>query len=303
MKVTIVIPNYNGKELLKVNLPIVLEHAAGQKIIVVDDASTDGSSEMISAQFPQIEVIKRNKNEGFASAVNDGVRMANNELIFLLNHDAVPEKDFLKYLLSHFQDPKVFAVGCLERSIEEKAVVLRGRGIGSFKKGFLIHQRGETEMTDTLWVSGGSGMFRKAIWEKLGGFNRLYNPFYWEDIDLSYRAMKSGYKIMFEPRSIVVHKHHQGVIRKNFSLEEIKKIAYRNQILFVWLNITDVNYLLEHLLYLPLNIINTILTNDKAFISGFIEAWKLLPQAFKNREQNRKNFLLKDREILKNFAC
>ena len=74
----------------------------------------------------------------------------------------------------------------------------------------LVHSRGEVNKTNTLWVNGGSGAFRKSIWEDLGGFDELYNPFYWEDIDLSYRAKKAGYKIIYVPTAKVYHKVSQS---------------------------------------------------------------------------------------------
>ena len=124
-------------------------------------------------------------------------------LYILFNTDVYPDKDFLTPLLSHFKDEKVFAVGCMDKSIEGKDVVLRGRGIGVWKRGFLVHEKGEIEKSDTLWVSGGSGAFRKSIWDKLGGLNELYNPFYWEDIDLSYRAQNQDTKLHLSPRVLL----------------------------------------------------------------------------------------------------
>ncbi len=119
------------------------------------------------------------------------------------------------------------------------------------KRIFLCNAAGSLEKRNTLWVSGGSAAFRKSIWVKLTGLNTLYNPFYWEDIDISYRAQKAGYKVIFEKESIVVHDHQQGAIKTIYSDDQIKKIAYRNQFFFVWLNITDMKYICSHILWLP----------------------------------------------------
>src|SRR5581483_3486387 len=162
-------------------------------------------------------------------------------------------------LLSHFDHEGVVAVGCMDKSIEDGKTVLRGRGIGQWKKGFLIHTAGSIEGKLTLWASGGSSAFRRSYWKKLGGLYSIYNPFYWEDIDLCYRAWKSGYTIMFEPKSIVVHEHEEGAIRSQNSASKIKIIAYRNQFIFVWLNITDRNYLQNHIGMLPYLVLRSIL--------------------------------------------
>lgn len=298
MKISIIIPNYNGEELLKRNLSKVMEAVGDAEIIVVDDASFDGSMEILKSFKEKIKVIKNEKNLGFSSTVNRGVREAKREIVILLNTDVVPERGFLTPLLSHFKDDKFFAVGCMDKSIEDGKTVLRGRGIGQWKRGFLVHSRGEVDRTNTLWVSGGSGAFRKSIWEKLGGFNELYNPFYWEDIDLSYRALKSGYKIFFEPRSVVTHEHKKGAIKSSYSNFQIKTIAYRNQFIFVWKNATDLDLQFLHVFWLPYHFIKAFIRKDTAFFKGFFKAFILLPKIIKSSFGDQKLFLLKDSQVL-----
>lgn len=295
MKVSIIIPNYNGGELLKKNLPKVLAFAGNAEIIVVDDSSLDNSIEILK-EFP-VRVIRNEKNLGFALTVNKGVREASGEIVILLNTDVAPEKDFLKPLVVHFNDPEIFAVGCMDKSIEGSKTVLRGRGLGKWERGFLVHRRGEVDKTNTLWVNGGSGSFRKTIWEKLGGFNELYSPFYWEDIDLSYRALKSGYKILFEPKSIVTHDHEKGAIQTSYSPFQIKIIAYKNQIIFAWINMTDVSLYFQHILWLPYHMFKAVMRGDIAFFFGFLKAFSLLLLIISTRSKNKKIFSKKDREI------
>jgi GT2 family glycosyltransferase len=154
----------------------------------------------------------------------------------------------------------------------------------------------------TLWVSGGAGIFRKSLWEKLGGMSELYNPFYYEDIDLSYRALKAGYKLVFEPKSIVFHQSQTGSIRNNYSPYQIKSIAYRNQILFVWLNISDIPYIIEHLIYLPYHAIYALLTSDNAFIKGLLMAVFSLSRVSVQRKFNHKSWIVTDREALRKIT-
>lgn len=297
MHISIVVPNYNGEEVLKKNLPKILEAAESAEVIVVDDASVDGSLEILNGFRPKIRILRNEKNLGFSSTVNKGVKEAKGEVVVLLNTDVIPEKSFLASLLPHFKDDKVFAVGCMDKSAENNKTVLRGRGVGVWKKGFLIHSRGEVSKADTLWVSGGSGAFRKNIWEKLNGLNTLYNPFYWEDIDLSYRAVKSGYRIFFESKSVVVHEHEKGAIKKKFSSFQIKSIAYRNQFIFVWKNATDLNLQLAHLFWLPYHFAKAVIAIDPAFFSGFFSAFIMLPQIIKSSLEDQKTFVLKDSQV------
>ena len=197
MKVSIVIPNRNGALLLEKNLPFVIAAAKGGEIIVVDDASTDNSIELLQGKFPSVRVVRKTHHNGYASTVNVGVKEATGDVVVLLNTDVLPEKGFLAPLVKHFSDPSVFAVGCLEKSLEGGKTVLRGRGEAKWEKGFFIHWRGEVDKATTAWVAGGSGAFRKSIWEKLGGMDTMYDPFYWEDIDLSYRAPQVRHTIFF----------------------------------------------------------------------------------------------------------
>ena len=307
MKISVIIPNYNGENILKKNLPDVLKAVEAQdfEIIIVDDNSLDESMQFIkefAGKMPgKIKFMKNDVNKGFSPTVNRGVAMAQGEIIVLLNTDVSPHVDFLKTLLPHFKDDKVFAVGCMDESIENGQIVLRGRGIGEWKNGFLLHSAGSLDESNTLWVSGGSGAFRKSIWDKLGGLDEVYAPFYWEDIDLSYRALKSGYKLIFEKESKVRHEHEKGAIKSEYTDFQIKRISYRNQIFFVWLNITDFNLLLSHFLWLPYNITFSLVKGDLGLLLGFLFALLRLPTIVAHRTGRAKNFTLKDADIFNEF--
>ncbi len=306
MDLSVVIPNFNGKNLLEKNLPKVLDalenfREGKVEIIVVDDGSEDGSASYISSlkkTVANLVFVDNKTNLGFSSAVNNGVAKSKGDILILLNTDVLPEKDFLKPLLEHFSDDKVFAVGCMDKSREGDKIVLRGRGLGQWKRGFLVHRRGEVDKTDTLWVSGGSGAFRKSIWDKLGGLNQLYNPFYWEDIDLSYRALKSGYRVMFEPLSIVLHEHDKGAIKSKYSPKQVKRIAYRNQFIFAWENATDYSLQFSHFFWLPYHFIKSIYSRDFEFIAGFFSALILLPKVIKSSLKAQKYFVKTDKEVI-----
>jgi GT2 family glycosyltransferase len=286
MDISIVIPNYNGEQLLRKNLPNTImalslylsKHNARGEIIIVDDNSFDKSvavvkSVKISDDKVNIKLLLNYKNLGFSSTVNKGVADAKGQIVVLLNSDVVPDENFLDPLIRNFDSDQVFAVACMEKSLENGETILRGRGTGVWKKGFLMHQKGNVDKSKlTLWASGGSSAFKKDIWDKLGGLYSIYDPFYWEDIDLSYRAMKSGYKIIFEKDSIVSHEHGQGAIRNRFPQNKIRIIAYRNQCLFTWINATDTDVIVGHILWLPIHLLKAIFRSDFAFLVGFMQA-------------------------------
>jgi len=245
-KVSIIIPNYNGRELLEKNLPQVLEACDNSnnhiiEVIIVDDASFDDSVSYLKKNFSsKVGVIKHTKNRGFSYSVNTGVRMAKGDLVVLLNTDVIPEKNFLESVLNHFNDGKVFAVSFRERGYSWAK--------GYFKDGFIVHEQGKEskETHDTFWVSGGSGIFRRKYWMKLNGMDeKLLSPFYWEDIDLSYRAAKRGLKLLWEPKSIVDHKHESTISKLTKSY--VQRIRERNELLFIWKNLTSANLFKKHM--------------------------------------------------------
>ena len=296
--VSIVIPNWNGKGLLEKNLPKVVAAAKDAEILVVDDGSTDDSVVFVKKNYEKIGIIAKKNHEGFASSVNAGVAAANGDIVVLLNTDVVPEENFLPPLVSHFANDKVFAVGCMDKSKEGDTIVLRGRGLAKWQRGFFIHERGEVNASDTAWVSGGSGAFRKSMWSGLGGMDPLFNPFYWEDIDLSYRGRKAGYALLFEPKSVVWHFHEEGKIKHSFTKTRVAVVAYRNQFTFIWKNISDVGFLLSHTFWVPIRLLQSLLTGDVWMIAGYVTALVRLPQLFTSRLKVSKHWRRSDRELL-----
>lgn len=295
--VSIVLPNWNGAQLLENNLPAVIASSPLAEIIVADDASEDGSVAILRKKFPNVRVVENRVRQGFAGNVNSGVAKATGDIILLLNTDVRPEKEFLGPLLTQFEDPRVAAVGCLEKSHESTGVVLRGRGVARWEKGYFIHARGEVNREDTAWVTGGSAAFRKSVWNKLGGMDSLYNPFYWEDIDLSYQILKAGYKILFERRSIVHHYHEEGKIKTSYTPEDIKRLAYRNQFLFLWKNISDKSIWFVYNIWTPVRLLQAILKGDWLMLQGYVLALTKLPQVLVSRNQASKHWRRKDKEI------
>lgn len=246
LKVSVVMPNINGRQIMEKNLPHLFEAVNNTKnniceVVVVDDGSWDDSVDFLTKEYKgKIKLIKHTKNRGFSAAVNTGVRATKGDLILLLNTDVLPEKNFLESLLPHFEDPKVFAVSTHEEGY--------GGAKGYFGDGYI--QLGMTSETKSahpsFYVSGGSGVFRKSIWQKLGGMDeKLLSPFYWEDIDLCYRAAKRGYLNLWEPKGKVVHKHESTISK--FPKKYVARVKERNQLLMLWKNIHSKSMFNKHI--------------------------------------------------------
>jgi len=292
MKFSIIIPNWNGEKLLKENLPAVLSTSADE-VIIVDNGSTDGSLQFLKKlknKSSMVRIIELEKNYGFGYACNLGVKKAVGEVIVLLNNDVVPEKDFLKPLKEDFKDPRVFAVSLGEPQWSWAK--------GKWEKGFVEHESGPKTKTPhiSFWANGGSGAFRKSVWEKLGGLDEIFAPFYWEDIDLSYRAWKRGYQVLWEPKSIV-HHQHESTIGSHFSKSYIDFISQRNQLLFVLKNITNLRMITENRIYLWKKLLTSI-GYWRVFLAVCLKIPMILPRLIKEFLEKK----VSDEQVFKQFS-
>lgn len=113
-----------------------------------------------------------------------------------------------------------------------------------------IHSRAEDLRSGpTAWVSGGSGVFDKKKWLEIGGFDRLFYPAYWEDIDLSFQARKRGWKVLFEEKAVVDH-NHETTNASVFGQRKMEQMSWRNANKFVWKN-GDFWQKFAHILWKP----------------------------------------------------
>lgn len=243
--IDIVIPTFNGRYLLEKHLPQIFQHSDYlHKVIVIDNGSTDGTVEWLKENYPQVQIVANKTNLGFTKPVNQGVTVSTADYFVLLNNDVRPEKGYLKNAIRFFEDKKVFAVSFNEHRSSWPVVVWDGK---------IQFTRSEDKKTPrySAWASGGSALFRRKIWDKLGGMNEIYAPFYWEDIDIGYRAWKMGYKVIWDNQSFVDHEHESTA--KKLNPQYLSLIKQRNELLFNWINVTDPDLVCQHRKYLYLH--------------------------------------------------
>ena len=279
MKVSVVIPNYKKHPLVD-NLSQVLKACPGCEIIVADDASPDDTVKFLKKNFPRVKGVVNQKNLRFAATCNAGAAAASGDVVVLLNSDVAPKKGFLKPLLTHFnKDKKVFAVSCLEIQFALGKKSFSGKNRCWFERGFLNHAAAPIvnfkKPALNCWGTGGSMALDRKKFMDLSGFDTIYAPAYWEDIDLSWRARQQGFRILFEPRSRVFHNHETTNISV-FGQKRLSTMAYRNQLIFVWNNIRG-RRLVEHFLWLPYHLTITTLRSQGLFLVAFFWAiWRKL---------------------------
>lgn len=235
-KISVIVTNLNGIDLLKKNLEQVIKMSPeAQEIIVADDYSSDKSVEYLKElqkKYSKLKIIANKKNLGFGKNSNKAISKSQGDYVVMLNSDVYPHKDYIKNSLIHFSDPNVLGVGFAEEGHENWARIF-------WKNGYLQHEPGkDVKKTHiTAWLSGGSSIVKKNIFEKLGGFDKVYEPFYCEDLDLGLRAWKSGYTLLWEPKCVVEHRHESTISK--FSKSLLNYVKERNRLLNVWRNFTD----------------------------------------------------------------
>ncbi len=306
---SIVIPNWNGRDLLEKYLPSVVEAATrvpGSEVIVVDNGSTDGSAEFVREHFPGVRVLALPRNLGFGGGSNAGFQAAQHDIVVLLNSDMRVEPDFLAPLLAGFTDELVFSVSCQiffsdpNRVREETGLTETWWRHGSLR----VRHRNDPLIRDLYPCSyggGGSCAYDRRKFFELGGFDELLAPFYMEDTDLGYLAWKRGWKTMYQPASVVYHEH-RGTIGKRFSDAYIQGVLKKNFLLFTWKNIHEWTKLLPHFPFAWAQAFLSWLFGDspeRSSFAGIARATLQLPQAVRSRSKALRLAAVSDTEALR----
>lgn len=306
---SVVIPNWNGKDLLEKYLPSVIAAMSGHpdnELIVVDNGSTDGSAAFLREQFPQVRLVALDQNLGFGGGSNKGFREAKNDIVVLLNSDMRVAPDFLAPLLAGFDAPDVFAVSCqIFFSDPKKHREETGLTQASWRRGAIeIAHRIDDEVKDLFpcfYGGGGSCAFDRRKFFELGGFDELLRPFYLEDTDLGYLAWKRGWRVLYQPQSHVWHEH-RGTIGKKFSPGYIQSVIRKNFVLFAWKNIHNPRMLAENFFANHVQAVVALISGDapgRANFSGLWRAFCQLPQACAARWRARSRAAITDGEAFR----
>jgi len=240
----VVIANWNGKEVLEKCLFSIFANTANPKckVVVVDNASKDGSTEMLHKNFPKVEVIKNAENTGFSKANNQGIRhaLANRaKYVLLLNNDIeVTDGKWLEALTHVLEsDDEIGIVGC--KLLYPNGKIQHTGGIINLTGG---HNRGEGQVDTGKYdkvafvdfVTGAVLLIRADVVLKIGFLDEGFTPLYFEDADLCVRARLYGYKVAYTPKPTIIH--HCGSSANK--LNHQRKILYhrRSFIRFFLLN-------------------------------------------------------------------
>jgi len=281
--ISVIIPNYNGIKLLEAYLPFALEAVknAGvdHEVIIVDDCSVDDSANFIRQNYPDIKLIFNAENKGFSFTCNKGIVAARYELILLLNSDVKLSPDYFAQQWKYFSLPDTF--GVMGRiidmegdGIQDAARMPKFNGL-KLKTGYFYYSNNADDRLCTMYLSGANALVDAAKLRELGGFDELFSPFYSEDMELSIRAWRLGWKCYYEHQAIC--RHRLSATTKNYETPRwVKSIYFRNRFYF---HVIHFNGLAAFFYYCQITLIDLV---PKLLIGQFW-IWKSYRELFRNR--------------------
>ncbi len=280
-EVRIVILNYNGEALLPQCLPSIRE--AAQKasypvhVTLLDNQSRDKALDYARREFPEFDIELAPENKVLCS-YNAYLKKMKEPIAILLNNDIRVAPDFIDPLVRPFlENPDTFLAAPKVMSFDGSTVEA-GKTIGEYRWGLFwssarypgfeneMNQRSET-------FSSGFGAFSREKFLELGGYDERFLPGIFEDADICLRARRAGYKLFYEPASIVFHMG-QASFKKAFGPDHVAALAHRNNFLFLWKNFSGPVFWSTHVLFAPLRILWGLVRGKTALARGFSAALK-----------------------------
>ncbi len=295
MKVAVVIPNWNGVDMIVDCLDSVVAQNYTNTIVVVDNGSVDDSIAVIEEKFPDIVLLKNPTNLGFAGGVNTGIKYAlenNFDAVALLNNDAIADKDWLQQLVSSFEQYLEAGIAtCKLLSLDKTHIDSTGDlyttwGI-PFPRG--RDEESGTQYDHSPWIfgaSGGASLYRSSMLREIGLFDEDFFAYY-EDVDISFRAQLAGWKVRYVANAEVYH-------ATSTTSNKIPGFAtyqtVKNAPLLFWKNVPTSllptmvpRFLFARLLF----IVRGLLTPGRTWptLRGELYALKLMPKKLRQRKQ------------------
>jgi len=312
ISVSIIIPNWNGADLLKAYLPSVLNakknYQGNTEIIVVDDASTDQSVNVLKKEFLNIKTIVHKQNQGFGKACWSGALAAKHSTLIFLNSDIEVDPDFIAPLMKNFKDPTVFSTSPLilneNGSPADITITIPYFRRGKIRyKPFPLHNLLNNNLSlpspwYTLFPLGGAFAVDRKRFLALQGFDDLFAPFYYEDVDLGFCAWRRGWKCIVVPESRVTH-FYEGTIARSFNQFKIKVIRKRNRLLYLWKNLTSPELFKLQILFQLLRIIYSLFLLDGMPMVATVIAVPRFKKVMRKRRYEQKNQVYSEKEIFR----
>lgn len=232
--VSIIIPVYNQWNHTYSCLRSIFENTQdiSYEIFIADDQSNDETVN-VNRYVENIRVIRNEKNLGFLLNCNNAARQVRGKYIVFLNNDTNVQKDWLKYLVDLIESDKTIGMVGSKLVYEDGRLQEAGGIIWRDATGWNYGRLDDPEkpeynyVKEVDYISAASIMIKTALWEKIGGFDERYTPAYFEDSDLAFEVRKHGYKVVYQPKSVVIH--FEGMSHGTDTNVGIKKYQIDNQ--------------------------------------------------------------------------
>lgn len=293
--VSILIPALADVELFERNLPALqreIERRDGiDELIVIDDTGQDQLRAWFSKHYANARGVINEVNRGYASSLLAGAQAAKNELLLCLNPDVRVREGFLDPLVEKLADPHTFAVSprVLLDGKEDQAESLQSLQLDD---GLLrLEAHGPAQQTQELrpvpFAIGGAMLLRRADFLDGQGFDSLFAPFYWEDVDLCLRAWSEGKRVVEVPRSVVEH-HHRGTIGRTVPEELVRAAIEKNRLLLTWKYLDDESQIQTHLARVWRDLIDDASSDQREGLLHLLLALDQLPELQQARDARGK---------------
>lgn len=291
---TLIILTYKGKHHLEYLLPTVkttIENTPNYKIdvLIVDNGKDEPTKKYVNTYFPDYKFEFSPVND-YLFSLNPFVKQIQTEFVFILNDDMKFHPEVLNQTIPiMLNDKELFAVTCNVRDWDNAYTAAFPRQL-YYKKGWLTSkwekEDYENKLKYTLYAGGGAAVFRTHIFNEIGGFDSLYRPAYGEDLDLGHVAWHFGYKIIYNPKAILLHREG-GTIHNQFKADELTRKIYKNQILWMVKNGNYPGFLLWFLLLLPYRILIGWKLNKNLYVA-LLKSLPKIPLALVKRIKKAK---------------
>jgi len=296
-RVTFIVPTYNQRQLMDFCLPPLLAEAGRvHEVMIVDDASGDDTAEHVRRQYPHVRVLRLERNQGFAGAVRAGISASTTPLFALINTDVQVRPGFLSAILPHFDRDDTFAV-CSRIELPGRSQMETGNVAPAFSGILEPYHLPPDHAGPILYAGGASSVYHRGRYDALGGFETIFRPLYWEDIELGYRAWRRGWRSLFEPSASVWHER-RAWIGKRFGDAYANQAFLKNALIFIWKNVHDGEMLAQNWAYVAARLYREVPSGNGMMCRALLAALPMLPAALLRRWRERRRGDLGDRDIL-----
>jgi len=305
-RVSVIIPNWNGKELLGPCLESLYRQEFDDfETILVDNGSSDGSVVFVEKAFPQVAIVRLEENRGFSAAVNAGIAASSTPYVCLLNNDTEVDRRWLNTLVNALAADSQAGSAASKVLFYSDPLSVNSAG-DEFSFFGVAYQRrlmqGDTDLFNqgryVFSACGAAALYRRELFERIGLFDESFFA-YQEDVDIGFRSQLAGYRCLYVPAAVVYHKYHKTSSKVADLWMHLRE---RNKY-FVLIKNMPAKFcflcLPFFLLHEALGLVQAVrLRHIKVYFTARRDVWRYLPQLLRSRRQIQSQRVVDDAYLL-----